>query len=83
MRQYLSGCPEIQGSQLCWHELGKEYTMVTWLIGREVVVLQEQMVLKDWECYGWALECEILVEMVLKYTVSYGDFVVAGLEGVS
>ena len=35
-----------------------------------VVVLQEWMVLEDWKCYYWALECGILVGMVLKYTVS-------------
>ena len=53
--------------------------MVTYLTGGEVVALQEWMVLKDWKCYYCALECRILAGMVLKYTVSYGDFAVAGL----
>ena len=32
---------------LCWYELSMKCRMVTLLIGREVVVLQEWMVLKD------------------------------------
>ena len=67
---------------LLWrYILGGEYVMATYLNGREMVVLQEWMVLEDWKCYYWALECGILMGIILKYVVCYGNFAVAGLGG--
>ena len=76
------GLLHLDKQYLPWrYVLNEEYMMVTSLIGREVVVLQERMVLEDWKCYYWALECGILVGMVLKCTVSYWNFAVTGLVG--